>query len=330
MIAIRIGLYVLNFIIGILIILIIVFYLMISNFFKKRNDYKSNIDYLFFSNFNNLVVERINFKTSKNVVLKGNFVSNKMNETSKGLAIFIAGYCPGRYAYTSLINAITEQGFDVFCYDNYGCGESGGKNLKNWYQPTVDLENALSYLDKIEKYKNVEKVLIGHSQGGYTSFAILKKYPNYFSKIINISGANSFFETASEQYKLKGLLKLILKIAIYLHSGKNDNIKVSDCISNTTSKLFYLIGEKDQLIKREDKKVNNLSFIKTYIDKNVSVRVFNNSYHNPYQTNESEQYMLDFYKHLEKKEAIDSKFFDLPKLTEISKDFVNYLEEVLK
>lgn len=94
-------------------------------------------------------------------------------EDPKGLCVIVHGIHAGADDYLPLIEAVTKGGYAVFAYDVTGTYSSEGDSGIGMCQQLVDLDRVLTYLKDTKPYKDMPKLLIGHSWGGYAAASVL-------------------------------------------------------------------------------------------------------------------------------------------------------------
>ncbi len=127
----------------------------------------------------------VHFMSGKNK-LRGDIygIGNK-----KGLIVISHGHNRGAERYLSETMYFVDNGYMVFAFDDTGCYRSEGKNSVGISQPTLDLDNALNYIEKQSEFKNLPILLYGHSQGGYAVTSVLN-YNHDIAAVVSISGFN--------------------------------------------------------------------------------------------------------------------------------------------
>jgi len=302
------------------IFIVLVFISLISKNFKKRFDYSKELEYKYFDEYKcskeylDLTIKEFNVITSKNAKLRVCEIEDKKVSINK-VIYFIPGFSPGVNAYTTLCMQLVKLGYKVISFDSYGCGKSEGKNIKSWYQKVIDFKYIVEFYK--EAHANVDKFIIGHSQGGYTSFVCLKYFPNYFKKIINISGIESFSKVAFN-YKNK-LASFMFKVATTFSIGYRSCINSSKYLNRCKSIKYYIVGSEDNMASKSREK-----YLKKLDSLNVICIVIEGAYHNPYQPLESEEYMKKYFSIKDNKEKID-----LDLATKIDDKFIKFIEDVL-
>ena len=138
--------------------------------------------------FDGLKVERSDFASS-GTTLAG-YKYSKENDKVKGVVIIAHGLGGGGHnSYLPFVDYFTDNGYYVFAYDAHGNDRSGGDSVEGIPQGLIDLDNALNHVKKLEEYKNLPIVLLGHSWGGYAIGNVLEYHPDVKAAVM-IAGYN--------------------------------------------------------------------------------------------------------------------------------------------
>lgn len=123
-------------------------------------------------------------------------------ENQKGLVVLAHGFHAGADDYLPLILRLWENGFAILSYDVTGVYASEGDGVVGMCQSLVDLDRVFDYTEKNAPFDKMEKVVVGHSWGGYASASVLALHPEIRSAVLLApmnSGPMMAIETA-EQY----------------------------------------------------------------------------------------------------------------------------------
>lgn len=93
--------------------------------------------------------------------------------TDKGLVVLSHGIGGGAEDYTDIIGYFVKKGWLVLGFDNTGSYGSDGDGTVGMAQSVLDLDAALTFCENDSRLKDLPKVLIGHSWGGYAAGAVL-------------------------------------------------------------------------------------------------------------------------------------------------------------
>ncbi len=123
-------------------------------------------------------------------------------ENARGLAVLAHGFHAGADDYLPLIEAIVNRGYSVLTYDVTGTYSSGGDDGIGMCQPLVDIDNVLNFANREEPFKNMPKVVIGHSLGGYAASSVLALHPEIKAAalIAPMNNAATIMLEKAEQY----------------------------------------------------------------------------------------------------------------------------------
>ena len=213
---------------------------------SKRSDNHPALPFYFPEDFS-LKEKQFHF-FSKGCLLKGSIYSNgKPNK--KPIVIFFHGLGSGRLAYIRLIAEICKNGYEVFAYDNRGCGESEGRIVGNLMRSNADMRAFFSYLDSQKEYASRPRYAVGHSWGGYSSMMALS--PSFHvQKAISFSGFTSYSLEISHYFpkKIRKLLLPLIRETMFFECGKDGNLDVFSPLRKTKGKLLYIQGEEDRMV----------------------------------------------------------------------------------
>ena len=113
--------------------------------------------------------EALEFQSGK-LMLKGWLYGA---ENTGKLLVFAHGIGSGSEAYVNQLCWFVDQGWCVFAYDAAGSGDSPGESTVGLVQSALDLDSALSYIEQDDRLKEMPKVLLGHSWGGFAVGGVL-------------------------------------------------------------------------------------------------------------------------------------------------------------
>lgn len=113
---------------------------------------------------------------------------------SHGLILLVPGFSAGGDDYLWQIRDLVAYGWGVFTFDTTGTLRSQGKNQVGFSQVLLDLEAALKYVEKNERFGYNELVLMGHSRGAYAACCALAQ-PRDVAAVVSVSGVNSPMES---------------------------------------------------------------------------------------------------------------------------------------
>ena len=94
-------------------------------------------------------------------------------ENTDRLLIFAHGIGTGHEAYMNQLCWFVDHGWRVFAYDAVGCGDSPGDSTVGLTESALVLDSALTFAEQDDRIKNMPKVLLGHSWGGFAVGGVL-------------------------------------------------------------------------------------------------------------------------------------------------------------
>jgi alpha-beta hydrolase superfamily lysophospholipase len=138
--------------------------------------------------------EEVRFNSNGNA-LQG-FIYGKTN--SNGLIVISNEIGGTADSYFPLIMYFVDNGWRVFAFNNTGVGGSEGDGIRGLTQSVIDLDNALTYIEKTDAFNGLPVMLVGHSLGGYAVCAILN-YNHNVKAVASFAGFNNSSEIFKEQ-----------------------------------------------------------------------------------------------------------------------------------
>ena len=261
--------------------------MILNTVFGKRCDGNPNLKYFTVDDFENLEAEKIEFKSDKGQILRGNiYTSNKIKEKDiKGLIVFVHGMGAGHLSYTNEINTLAQNGYKVLSYDNTGTCESEGKILNGFYQAVLDLKSCLNFIKEKEELNKYNLGLIGHSWGAYTVCQSLK-FDSDVKTVVSLSGCNSVEKLFCYQMGTFG--KILQPFMFFWNKVRfgDEGIELTiDVLRKSKDDVSILLmhGDLDKscpvmcsLLRDPE---NNFEE-----NENIQVIMYENKYHNIYQT----------------------------------------------
>lgn len=196
-------------------------------------------------------------------------------ENKKGLIVISHGIGGGAENYLAETLYFVDHGYQVFSYDNTGCYESEGKNSVGLSQSVIDLDAALSYIEKQVRFEGIPIFLYGHSWGGYAVTAIFN-YNHKITASVSVAGFNKPISMILEWGKgMIGNFAYIEYpyICIYqtLLFGKNANLSAVDGINSTDTPILIIHGNKDTTVGYEG--AGTIAYRKEITNPNVQYKI---------------------------------------------------------
>ena len=90
-------------------------------------------------------------------------------ENPEALIVIASGFGESYETHLPETKYFVDSGFDVFCFDCTGVGESEGSGTVGLSQPAADLRNALDHIGSDPDLSDLPILLYGFSAGGYAS-----------------------------------------------------------------------------------------------------------------------------------------------------------------
>lgn len=137
----------------------------------KRPDYSLTPGLYDYHRYGDLLNRQmIEFKTKKKVTLEGYYYPV---EKPLGLVLFVHGFKSGADDYLPIYYYLVKNNFAVFSYDGTGVYSSEGRSMVGFCQTLLDVESAITFLQKDKRFKKMPLFLLGHSCGGYAVNSVL-------------------------------------------------------------------------------------------------------------------------------------------------------------
>ena len=269
--------------------------------FGKRCEGNPNLKYFTANDFEELNNKEIEFKSDKGQTLRGYIYTNKNIKEYKGLIIFVHGMGAGHLSYTTEINTLAKSGYKVMSYDNTGTCMSEGNSLVGFYQAVIDLKYALKFVKNSEELNKYDISLVGHSWGAYTVCQILN-YTSDIKSVVAFSGPNTSSKLICDllgggKVNLR-FLSIFFDIINFLTFGKKSLKETIQILKNTEVPVLLLHGDLDTTCSVKNSLLVNTSIFENKT--NIKTILYENKYHNVYQTRESEKYLNQTFANISK------------------------------
>ncbi len=211
------------------------------------------------------------------------------------LLVFCHGIGGGHRSYMTEIAALCGAGYRVFAYDDTGCFESEGEDLRSLGFSLADLDSALSYLKRegiFDKYKNV--CVLGHSRGGFAAGCI-PLYHDDIRKVVVISGFLSVESFLSSQIAgMKLPFKGALLNALLSTEAKADpahrGASIPEAMAKGACRYLVAHSEDDPVVPYEQ---NAALLQKRFPD--AEYLIASDRKHNPNYTKDAAGYLNDVF-----------------------------------
>lgn len=262
--------------------------LLYRKFFVKRYDDDKIIFYFSYKDFPGLTARPIEFRTPQGYLIKGNIYSYE-NPDKKDLVVFCHGMGGGHRSYMREIELICKEGYEVLSYDNVGCWESDGPDVRGLSEAVNDLVCCMDFIYGTEGLKDRGLHIIGHSWGGYAAGNILNFRTENIKSVNVISGFASVETIIWGGYggKLKMFGKQIAAFERKANPQYADSCSV-DAYKNTNAKVLLIHSKDDPICDIK----SGLEYVRSKVDNpNVKYLEVEGKFHNPNYTLDALQYM---------------------------------------
>lgn len=155
----------------------------------KRGEDPHNPCYLRYENYRDFL-DRTEYQSSftyNRAKINGYIYKKKNLVNPKGFFILSHGFFGTHIQYLIIINMLCQKDYVVLAYDQYGAGESEGKNQESLATGIYILDEVINDVTKRHINKNLDIYLYGHSWGGYCVAGVLKNHPEV-KKAISLAG----------------------------------------------------------------------------------------------------------------------------------------------
>ncbi len=227
-----------------------------SNLAFAKVDYSSNTKYL--ENYAKYIEiyrrEEVDIPI-KNYHLKGYLFAPSANLKSKpkGLLIFGHGLWVDHREYIAEITFLIDKGWQVLAYDGTGSGVSDGNSTRGLVQSALDMNAVLEYVNNHEDLKDMEKVIFGHSWGGFGAAVNMGKLEHNIKAAVTVSTYAYPVETLVNVVKdVIGPFAYIFYPFIWGRNfkefGKNYNLNAVDALNNSEAPTLVIHGQNDTFL----------------------------------------------------------------------------------
>lgn len=170
----------------------------------------------------------------------------------EGLVVISHGLGGDEESYLTAAVWFLEEGYQVLCYSNTGCGDSEGKNCIGLSQSVLDLDAALDWVEAQSRFEGVPVFLYGHSWGGYAVAAILH-FDHDIAASASVAGFNDPLPMIVEWGgRMIGPLVYAEYPFIWLNQkftfGDTLELTAVDAINSTDTPVLILHGSEDPTV----------------------------------------------------------------------------------
>jgi alpha-beta hydrolase superfamily lysophospholipase len=222
-------------------------------------------------------------------IIRGYLYQEKNKRKFKGFIILSHGMFGTHIQYLVDVSYLTKEGYQVLCYDQYGCGQSDGDDQ-------ISLAHGISVLDYVIKdveaknlNKNLDLILYGHSWGAYCSLGVLKDHPEIEKAVCRSgpigpmrAGLNLVSVNMPVFYRI---FKPALHMSLIMVMGKKNIVSSTrEFKNNTHTKVFITYAQDDPMIFYRNSQY--FYFVK-HPNEQVKLQLTNKGLHNSIITEES-------------------------------------------
>lgn len=276
-------------------LVLVILYLLtkkIYNVLYGRRYDKTFLHFFSHKDFDGLNAEEIEFKSTNDNTLKGKIYYYN-NDTYKGLVVVSHGLGVGHLQYATEINHFARLGFKVLSFDNTGCALSEGEEINGLPQGILDLKSCLDFIKTRPDLNTYQKVLFGHSWGGYSCLNVLPfvNEEDKISCVVTMGAPYNSSEITYEILKSNSKILSFTKPFIYMieksRFGLLYKMNTLATLSNTKIDTLLVHGTKDNIVNYE----SNFKFVENLLDsKHVKFLTVNNKMHRPNISDEATEY----------------------------------------
>lgn len=204
--------------------------------------------------FAGLKREKYEFRSNKGQKLTG--YHYYVTTDAKGIIIMAHGFGGGGHnSYMDCAYYFAKNGYDVFAYDATGNDESEGDSTNGLPQGVIDLDYAISFVEKQEAFQHLPILLFGHSWGGYSVTSVLNYHPEV-KAVVSLAGFNQSSDLIESQGEL--LAGDFIRIGIpYINMyerilfGKYAANTSMDGFEHSNAGVMVIHSEDDQVVQKQ-------------------------------------------------------------------------------
>jgi len=277
-----------------IVIILLIFLLMLcitARIYEVNFGYRSNITEAevqeILSQYPNLTREKEEILTKENIKLVGYWYNKKDNQP---IIVFSQGIGTRVIGYINEINYFATNGYTVFAFDNTGCGESEGENIRGLPQSVVDLDCVLTHIENLDEYKDENIFLYGHSWGGFAVCAV-NNFNHRVAGVVERSGFNSTTKmihrvVIERQNKVAAnIINPFVKIYEFMKFGKYTNATAVKGINSVDCPIMIMHSYDDEVVpydvgiaRYKDEITNPNLVLKLYEDRNHIITAKDGNY----------------------------------------------------
>ena len=261
--------------------------------FVRRYDDDHIIHYFSYRDFPGMEARKVQFSTPQGISVRGYIYSYPALFAKDGhhdeLVVFCHGMGGGHRSYMREIETICRKGYEVLAYDNVGCWESDGPDIRGLSESVNDLVSCMDWIAGESDLSARKLHVMGHSWGGFAAGNIL----NFRKKnVVSVTVISSFasidtFSDAGFGGKMKPIKQAIIRYERRINPEFADCCSV-DAFRDTTAHCLLIHSTDDQMAAFS----TGLGYVKSHVD-NPCVSYYETcgKYHNPNYTTDAVMYM---------------------------------------
>ena len=170
----------------------------------------------------------------------------------KGLVLCSHGIFADHTVLLPVIARFCRAGYRVMAFDDTGCGQSVGKNIRGLCQAADDLNAALRFIRRNADLRDLPLVLFGHSLGAYAVCACLPFAPHARAAAVfsPFNRSDQMLLAAGRQLIGKKVWPLSPYIRAYEHFkfGNTARLTAVDGINAVSVPVWLFHAEDDQIV----------------------------------------------------------------------------------
>ena len=174
-------------------------------------------------------------------------------ENTEKLLVFAHGIGSGHEAYANQLCWFVDHGWRVFGYDASGSGDSPGDSTVGLVQSALDLHSALTFIEQDARLKDMPKVLLGHSWGGFAVGGVLN-FDHDIKAAASLSGYAYPMEMLNQgaKFSVGNLGAAVFYPFAWVYQivtqGKNAWLNAVDGINKANIPFLAMHGESDGFV----------------------------------------------------------------------------------
>ena len=179
-----------------------------------------------------------------------------IDKNVKGIVVLAHGFGGGGHkSYMDCANYFAKNVYYVFAYDSTGNDESGGKSVNGLPQGVIDLNYAISFLEKQDEFKNLPFMLFGHSWGGYSVTNVLNYHPEV-KAVVSLAGFNKssdLIKSRGEQL-VGGIVNVLvpyINVYEYMKFGSYASNTSMDGFEKSNAGVMVVHSEDDSVVRKK-------------------------------------------------------------------------------